>query len=157
MTSPGPAGEEGAWAVAGLPEAAVDRPGHRRFVLFLAAGGAAALVNILSRLALSVVVPYEAAVALAYLCGMTVAFGLNRAFVFAPSGRAAYQEYVRFALVNAVAIAQVWIVSVGLVRLVFPAAGFVWHAETVAHIVGVAVPAVTSYFGHKHYSFAATD
>ncbi|RAI43021.1 GtrA family protein [Rhodoplanes roseus] len=137
------------------PGPAADPRARWRFVLFLAAGGTAAVVNVLSRVALGLVVSYEVAVVLAYLCGMTVAFALNRAFVFAPSGRAAHQEYVRFAIVNAVAIVQVWIVSVGLARLVFPAIGFAWHAETVAHIVGVAVPTVTSYLGHKHFSFAA--
>jgi len=57
-------------------------------------------------------------------------------------------------LVNLAAVAQVWVVSVGLARLVFPVAGFVWHAETVAHVIGVAVPVFTSYLGHKHFSFA---
>ena len=53
------------------------------------------------------------------------------------------------------AVAQVWIVSVGLARFVFPAIGFTWHDETVAHVIGVLVPVVTSYLGHKHFSFAA--
>jgi putative flippase GtrA len=64
-------------------------------------------------------------------------------------------EYTRFALVNLAAVAQVWIVSVGLARLAFPAIGFTWHAETVAHVIGVAIPVFTSYLGHKHFSFAA--
>jgi putative flippase GtrA len=62
-------------------------------------------------------------------------------------------EYARFALVNAVAFAQVWLVSVGLARLVFPAIDFTWQAETVAHVIGVVSPIVTSYIGHKHFSF----
>ena len=39
--------------------------------------------------------------------------------------------------------------------LIFPAVGFTWHGETVAHVIGVLVPVVTSYLGHKHFSFAA--
>jgi len=128
---------------------------RRRFVLFLGAGGAAALVNILSRIALSLVMPYEVAIVVAYVVGMTTAYLLNKYFVFAASGRGVTSEYLRFALVNLAAVAQVWIVSVGLARLVFPAAGFAWHAETVAHVIGVAVPVFTSYLGHKHFSFAA--
>jgi putative flippase GtrA len=127
---------------------------RRRFVLFLLAGGAAALVNILSRIALNYAMPYEAAIVVAYLFGMTAAYLLNRYFVFAESGRTMRSEYFRFALVNLAAVAQVWIVSVGLARFVFPAAGFAWHAETVAHVIGVAVPVFTSYLGHKHFSFA---
>ena len=128
---------------------------RRRFILFLGAGGAAAVVNILSRIALNWVMRYEVAIVVAYLIGMTTAYLLNKRFVFAASGRNVTSEYLRFALVNLAAVAQVWIVSVGLARYVFPAAGFAWHAETVAHVIGVAVPVFTSYLGHKHFSFAA--
>jgi putative flippase GtrA len=126
---------------------------HRQFVLFLVTGGIAALVNILSRIALNLVMSYEIAVVVAYLVGMTVAFWLGRQFVFRPSGRAVADEYLRFGLVNLVALAQVWIISVGLARLVFPAMGFTYHADTVAHVIGVIAPVFTSYLGHKHFSF----
>ena len=66
-------------------------------------------------------------------------------------------ELFRFAIVNVFALAQVWLVSVGLARLAFPAIGFAWHAEDIAHLIGVAIPAVTSYFGHRHFSFAKID
>lgn len=128
---------------------------RRRFVLFLFAGGAAALVNILSRIAFNWFMPYEVAIVVAYLCGMTVAYLLNKYFVFEMSGRGMTSEYLRFALVNLLAVAQVWIVSVGLARLVFPAIGFTWYADTAAHIIGVIVPVFTSYLGHRHFSFAA--
>jgi putative flippase GtrA len=128
---------------------------RQRFVRFVLVGGIAALVNILSRIAFSFAMSYGAAIVVAYLCGMTTAYALSKLFVFAPSGRAVHDEYVRFAIVNLVALAQVWIVSVGLAFYVFPLIGFSWHVETVAHAVGVAVPAVTSYFGHRHFSFAA--
>ena len=128
---------------------------RKRFALFLFAGGAAALVNILSRIAFNWLMPYEVAIVVAYLCGMTTAYLLNKRFVFASSGRGVASEYTRFALVNLAAVAQVWIVSVGLARMVFPAISFIWHAETVAHVIGVMIPVFTSYMGHKHFSFAA--
>ena len=128
---------------------------RNRFALFLFAGGTAALVNILSRIAFNWLMPYEVAIVVAYLCGMTTAYLLNKRFVFASSGRGVASEYTRFALVNLAAVAQVWIVSVGLARLVFPAISFTWHAETVAHVIGVTIPVFTSYMGHKHFSFAA--
>ena len=130
---------------------------RQRFVLFLVAGGLAALVNILSRIAFNWIMPYEVAIVVAYLCGMTAAYLLNKRFVFEASGRSVTSEYMRFALVNLLAVAQVWIVSVGLARLVFPAIGFTWHAETVAHVIGVIVPVFTSYLGHRHFSFAKTE
>jgi putative flippase GtrA len=128
--------------------------GQREFGRFLVVGGIAALANIASRIVLDMAMPYELAIVIAYLIGMTCAYALSKVFVFAPSGRSAGGEYVRFTLVNLVAIAQVWIVSVGLARFVLPWVGFEWHAETVAHVIGVSVPVVTSYYGHKHFSFA---
>jgi len=133
----------------------VNTEERKRFALFLVAGGTAALVNILSRIAFNWLMPYEVAIVVAYLCGMTTAYLLNKRFVFASSGRGVASEYTRFALVNLAAVAQVWVVSVGLARLVFPAIGFAWHAETIAHVIGVTIPVFTSYMGHKHFSFAA--
>jgi putative flippase GtrA len=45
----------------------------------------------------------------------------------------------------------------GLLHIVFPAIGFFWHAEDIAHFIGLSVPAVTSYFGHKHYTFRTPE
>ncbi len=128
---------------------------RQRFVFFLLAGGIAAVVNIVSRIALSAVMRYEIAIVVAYVCGMTIAFLLNKVFVFEKSGRGAGAEYLRFGLVNLAAVAQVWIVSVLLARIIFPAIGFEWHAEIIAHVIGVMVPVFTSYLGHKHFTFAA--
>jgi putative flippase GtrA len=126
----------------------------RQFASFVLTGGFAAAVNVVSRWVFSRVMPYEVAIVPAYLCGMATAFVLNRIFVFdAASGRASRQA-LRFALVNLVALLQVWIVGVGLARLVFPRIGFTWHAETTAHLVAVASPILTSYLAHKHFSFS---
>ena len=127
----------------------------RRFLLFLITGGLSAAVNLGSRLALSLALPYEVAVALAYLIGMVTAFALFRSFVFQPGG-SVVSEFRRFAIVNAFAFCLVWITSIGLARLVFPALAFTWHAETIAHVIGVMTPVASSYYGHKKYSFAKT-
>jgi len=130
----------------------VRREGQR-FVTFLVTSGFAALVNLVARYFLNEVMSFELAVALAYLIAMTVAFLLARHFVFEPSGGSVRREYLVFGLVNAVAFVQVWLVSVGLERYLFPASGFTWQADSVAHLIGVASPAVTSYYGHKYFSF----
>jgi putative flippase GtrA len=124
-----------------------------RFARFAVAGGVAAAVNIASRWVFSLALVYELAVACAYLVGMGTAFLLNRAYVFERPGDGVAGQFVRFAAVNALAFAQVWVVSVGLDRLVFPKVGWSWHAETIAHTIGVLSPIATSYFGHKHFSF----
>jgi putative flippase GtrA len=123
------------------------------FLRFVVSGGIAAGANILARIALSQVMAYEWAVALAYLVGMATAYGLMRVFVFERSGGSATGEVGRFVLVNLVALVQVWIVSVGLARWLFPAIGFAWHADTVAHVIGVLSPVIASYVGHKHFTF----
>lgn len=126
------------------------------FVRFVLSGGVAAGVNVLSRAALSTITSYSAAIVIAYLIGMTMAYGLMKLFVFEESGRRPEAEYLRFGLVNMVALAQVWLVSVGLARWLFPLAGFGFHPEAVAHIVGVLSPVATSYALHKYFTFASS-
>ncbi|WP_078864199.1 GtrA family protein [Streptomyces sp. AcH 505] len=123
------------------------------FFRFLLAGGVAAFFNIMSRWLLSSVVPFDVAVVVAYLIGMGTAFILTRSFVFERSDRHVRSEALRFALVNMLALIQVWIVSVGLAEFIFPRVGFVWHSELIAHIVGVLSPVAVSYLGHKYFTF----
>lgn len=125
-----------------------------RFLKFLVTGGIAALVNLASRYVLNQLMPFEAAVVVAYLLGMTTAYLLARRFVFDASGRPVVSEVRRFVLVNIVALGFVWAISVGLARIVFPAIAFTWHADDIAHLIGVLAPAATSYFGHRFYTFA---
>jgi putative flippase GtrA len=129
--------------------------GRQRFIRFLLTSGAAAGVNIAARYLLEFITTYEIAVAIAYLFGMATAFILARRFVFDAADDKVGGQAARFGLVNAIAFAQVWLISVGLARLLFPAIGFTWQAETIAHGLGVASPAVTSYFLHQHFSFRA--
>jgi putative flippase GtrA len=124
------------------------------FVRFLLAGGAGALANLGSRWLFSLLVSYEIAVALAYLVGMATAFVIFRMYVFSASGKPLRNEVIWFVLVNLAALAQVWLVSVGLYRHGLPAIGWTWHPDLVAHCVGVLVPIAASYIGHKHLTFS---
>ncbi|WP_264053248.1 GtrA family protein [Rhodopseudomonas palustris] len=123
------------------------------FLRFILAGGTAAAANVATRWLLSFLTPFEVAVFVAYLVGMAVAFLLTKYFVFVPSERPASSEARRFVLVNLVALLQVWAVSVGLAEWLFPTIEFTWHAELVAHSIGVASPIVTSYVAHKNFTF----
>lgn len=128
---------------------------NRPFIRFALSGGLAAAANILSRMALSQITNYSAAIIIAYLIGMTTAYILMKLFVFEKSGRSVQHEYLRFGLVNLIALVQVWAVSFGLARLMFPWIGFSFYAETVAHIVGVLSPIFASYFMHKYFTFGS--
>ncbi len=126
---------------------------NRLFAKFLLVGGFAAAVNWGSRFAFSLVLDLPWAIAAAYILGMAVAYTLNRLVVFEPSGRSVWEEFVRFALVNLVAFAIVEAVTNGLVHGIFPWMRFTWHPEAVAHAFGIASPTLTSYLGHRHFTF----
>jgi len=111
------------------------------------------LVNIAARYLLNFHMGYGTAIVLAYLCGMVTAFCLAKRFVFARSELHTANQFIRFGLVNLAALIQVWAVSVCLAECVFRKIGMVRHAEDLAHVIGVSVPVVTSYLGHKHFSF----
>ena len=125
-----------------------------RFLRFLLAGGIAALVNLVSRYLLSTTLSFRWAVLLAYLIGMAVAWVLMRLFVFDASQRHWGSELARFTIVNVVSASLVWTVSVTLAEIAFPDWGYHFHPLETAHFIGVLLPAITSYIGHKHFSFA---
>ena len=124
-----------------------------KFIRFLAVGGFSALVNIGARAALSKWIPYVPAIVIAYGIGMITAFVLFRALVFGKAGHGVRREILMFVIVNILAVIQVVLVSVVLAWYVLPAIGVVRHAEAIAHIIGVSVPAFTSYLGHKYWTF----
>ncbi len=110
-------------------------------------------VNIAARIVFSNFVRYEFAVLLAHGVGMVTAYTLSRVFVFERTGRSVASELGRFALVNLVSAAVTWVVSVGLLYVVFPAVGLRFQPELVAHVMGLATSAVTSFIGHSRFSF----
>lgn len=124
------------------------------FVVFLLLGGLAALTNLVARYFLNYVMPFELAVVLAYLCGMVVAFVLFGRLLFEEGQSTLSRKLVRFTLVNVLGAALAWVVSVAMARLVLPHVGWTWQPLEVAHSVGVAAPAISSYFLHKCYTFA---
>jgi putative flippase GtrA len=132
---------------------AIRRRAGGNFLPFVLAAGASVPVNIGARIALSHWTRYEFAVLLAHGVGMLTAFILSRVFVFEASGRSVASELGRFALVNVVSAAVTWCVSVGLLYRVFPWVGFRYEPELVAHLIGLAASAVTSFIGHSRFSF----
>jgi putative flippase GtrA len=125
----------------------------QRFLKFLVAGGIAALVNFGSRILLGNWMAYVPSIIVAYLLGMGTAFVLNRLFVFAKPGNRLHHQVWWFTVVNLAGVLQTIAVSVALAKYLFPLLGGVRHGETLAHAIGVAVPTVTSYIGHKYLSF----
>lgn len=126
----------------------------REFSAFLVVGAVAAGANWSSNVALRVFLPLQYSIVLAYLIGLTVAYFLCRKHVFYRSDLRMRRGYTRFAVVNAVALLQVWGVTIGLVDFVFPMIDWNWQPEELGHALGVASPTITSYLGHKYYTFS---
>jgi len=129
----------------------------RQFLMFLVAGGVAAAVNFGSRIMLSEWLHYVPAIVIAYCLGMVTAFVLNRVLVFQQAANALKHQITWFVIVNLAAVLQTIAISLLLARWLLPAIGVDFHNETIAHGIGVAIPVVTSYFGHKYLSFSSSS
>lgn len=137
---------------------ALHRKMNSEVARFLIAGGSAAAINWVSRILLSLALPFEAALIVAYAIGMTVGFWLYRRFVFrgAQLGSVRSQLPV-FLAVNMVGMGVVLAVSAGLVAAfggVVPGLPLP-VAEALGHGVGIAVGAVANYLGHRLLTFSS--
>jgi putative flippase GtrA len=124
-----------------------------QFLRFLVAGGIAAMANFGSRFVLSIFFSYGVAVFLAYVVGMMVAFLLMRGHVFNASQGPLAQQVTKFIGVNLLAVCQTLAISLLMARWLLPSVGIQNHVEALGHLVGVLVPVITSYFGHKFLTF----
>lgn len=120
---------------------------------FLITGGLAAGVNFGSRVIYNQWFDFSTSIILAYLTGMATAFMLARLFVFTDSQQPIHHSALFFVLVNIVAAAQTWVVSIVLANYVLPWMGVERFTHEIAHAVGVVVPVFSSYLGHKRWSF----
>lgn len=125
----------------------------QQFVRFVLAGGTAAVVNFGSRIVYNNWFGFSTSVILAYITGMITAFILTRLLVFGPGTQSIHRSAAMFTLVNLVAAAQTWGISLLLADYALPAMGMKSFVHELAHGVGVVVPVFTSYLGHKHFSF----
>lgn len=126
----------------------------RQFIGFVMVSGIAGLANFGSRFLFSLAMPYAAAICAAFFVGMTTAFVLNRRFIFLGSKQSTKSQALRFLLVNLAALLQTLAISLLLARWLLPVLGWHWHPEAIAHAVGIAAPAITSYLAHKHWTFS---
>lgn len=125
----------------------------KQFIIFLVTGGIAATVNFLTRIFYNQYCSFSASVIFAYLTGMFIAFILAKMFVFKSSTQTIKNSVIIFALVNVLAAAQTWVISMVLNFYILPALGFEKYVAEIASAVGIAFPVFTSYFGHKRWSF----
>ncbi|MFG5121058.1 GtrA family protein [Methylorubrum sp. POS3] len=131
---------------------------NREILRFLLAGGLAAALNWIARILLSLVMPFEAALLLAYVIGMAAGFWLYRRFVFhGARGGSLRGQLAVFVAVNMAGAGVVLTVSAGLVAGLTPLLPQVPLAlvEAFSHGVGIAVGAGANYLGHRLLTFSA--
>jgi len=136
-----------------MSESSAIKSSHTEFLQFLFVGGIAAGVNFISRIGFNEFFSFRVSVVLAYIVGMVIAFTLFKHYVFEKSDRHYIEEVKGFVIVNIFGIIQVWIISIGLAEYFFPYISFVFYPEEVAHFIALGIPAISSYFGHKYFSF----
>lgn len=124
-----------------------------QFGRFLLSGGAALLLNWLSRFIFNLYFTFAWAIALAYTVGMLVAFVLNKIFVFPRSNRPVRFEISFFLFVNIAAFPVVWMVAHALGEWVFAT----WMPEQLAfafgHGVAITMPVFLNFAIHKFITF----
>ena len=134
--------------------AAVQRLAASQTIRFLLLGGFAAAVNWLVRIPLSAIMPFGAAVFIAYLVGMSVGFTLYRRYVFPGSTRPLAQQTALFLLVNAVGAGVVLVLAYALLIVLRPVAAPQPVVEAAAHGLAIGLGAVVNFLGHKFLTFA---
>jgi len=125
----------------------------KEFLVFLVTGGIAAAVNFLSRIFYNQYCSFSLSVLFAYLTGMVTAFVLAKIFVFKKTTQSIRRSAIIFGLVNIVAAAQTWLISMGLNYYLLPMIGVTAYVPEISSAIGIAFPVFTSYLGHKHWSF----
>ena len=118
----------------------------------MAAGGFAALVNFVSRIIFNFWFSFEVSVVLAYLIGMITAYILTKIFVFKAKSVGLVSSSIKFTIVNILAVLQTYFISVYLYYWLNNNINFDYNKE-IAHFVGIEFPVITSYIGHKYFSF----
>lgn len=123
-------------------------------VRFLICGGTAAAINWFARIALSWVMPFEPAILVAYVIGMTAGFLLYRHLVWPGSGISWRSQVPSFIVVNIVGAAVVLATALGLESAASGFFGPSAFLDAFAHGTAIAVGAVANYLGHSRITFA---
>ena len=125
----------------------------KQFVLFLIVGFLSASTNFASRIIYSEWFEFSEAVFFAYITGMMVAFTLDKFFVFEKGQKGFFRSVLFFCLVNIVGLTQAWLATMCLAYYVMPFIGIVHYKNEISHALGICVPVVTSFLGHKYFTF----
>jgi putative flippase GtrA len=138
--------------------AKTGRAGLVEFLRFLATGSIAAFSNMAAVAAFRLLMPLLPAAILGYIIGMVIAFILFQRVMFNTPGLVLTRPILarrifRFTVVNMVGLCLSVATTMTFAEIVLPAVRWTFMPVTVANFFGVAVPAFSSYFGHKFWTY----
>lgn len=123
---------------------------NNQFVKFLLTGGIAALGNFLSRILLNIWLSFELSVIIAYFVGVTIAYILFRKVVF-KKNVSIFKSWIKFIIINLIGIVLTYYLSISVYALIKNWG--IFCDKEIAHIIGITVPSLFSYIGHKYFTF----
>jgi putative flippase GtrA len=123
-----------------------------QFLGFLAVGVLAAILNWLTRITLSIWIPFVYAVAISYSVGMFFAFLLNSFFVFKKSSKSRRKQMIEFIFINLSVFPIVWFLSVFLNNYLI-SVGVNNHSKEIAHAIALCFPAFITFLIYKFFAF----
>jgi len=128
-----------------------------QFVNFILTGGFAALVNFVVGFLLADYLPWNLDYVVGHLSGMVVAFILFELLVFGKSDDGRHRSVGMFVIVNLLAVLQTYIIGTALENYLFPSINYQFFANEVARAIAIMVPVLTSFIGHKYFTFRQHD
>ncbi len=126
---------------------------NKQFLLFVLTGGFSAIINIISRIILSIFFEFQVSIFFAYLFGMITAYLLAKKYVFLNPISSNKKSFLAFIFVNILAILQTYFVSNFFRQFL---GSFILSNnlnDFISHCIGVAIPIFSSFYGHKYISF----
>jgi putative flippase GtrA len=124
----------------------------KQFLTFLAFGSFALLINFIARLIINLWLSFSLAIVIAQIIAMFCAYFLFRTYVF-NFHKDSSRSFFKFLIINLISLFQVWAVSYFLAYVLLPTVGISEFIFEISHIVGISSTVLTSFIGHKFWTF----
>jgi putative flippase GtrA len=124
----------------------------KQFLMFLFVGGIAAVLNWLSRVFLSTLIPFYWSIVVAYFIGMCAAFTLNHFFVFPDATKPRLAQARDFIFTNLLSLPLVFFSAIKI-NIYLKSLGILNHCEEWSHAIALTLPTLASFLIYKFFAF----
>ena len=132
---------------------AIQKKLGKQFFLFIIAGGTSAIINLLSRIVLSIFLSFEFSILISYLIGMIIAFLLFKKFVFVNTKKSNKNSLAAYSLINLISVIQTFFISTLMRNWLITILDNLTITELISHLTGLGILTFTSFLGHKYITF----